>query len=80
MSTYDTPSTEEANANTSPNENQDGEENNEAASETLGRKTKHPFPYHGGIFSEAARRKKAAQIGKAIDSIIGQGKKLNLAY
>ena len=80
MRTFKTPPASEENANISLDENQDGSDNSKATSESSGTKAKRPFPYNGGIFSEAARRQKAAQIGKAIESIMGNDKKLSLAY
>ena len=68
---------QEENTNVSPESNPNRKGNESPVSTP---KVKYPFPYNGGLFSEAARRKKAAQIVNVIENIIGNEKKLGLAY
>jgi hypothetical protein len=69
----------EKSSNASPDEKPNGSENNKSPSSS-GKKPKYPFPYYGGLFSEAARRQKAVYIGKALETIVGKNKCLNFAF
>jgi len=80
MRTLNVTLTSNENASLSPEGNQNGNGINNTSLTPSSPKAKYPFPYSGGIFSEAARRRKTAMATKVIESIIATEKSFNLAY
>ena len=71
MKTAKTIKTDLKTFNASLDENSNRRQNDKTPSSGSGVYVKYVFPCYGGIFSEAARRKKAVHRGEPLRSIIG---------